>query len=302
MPGKIEKKANAASNTNTPAFLQKKGAGFFDTKQPNQSFFRTGNLPVHNGAIQKKDDPVGPGHIALGSKARTAGFYLRHPGIAEKIGDVSHGSTNISTNASRFAQNTGLWEYKIAKNQKGEGKINNMGSGINAFRHGLWQATIRSRFGDSIAKQVGALHEENPYAINGKVTYHFEGADALVQADQTIDLLNNVIGREIGTANAGSDMKILALKVLDYFYKQGMWVATYKTVTKDNVVTVISADVIRYKLLDTDYQHALKVLETTNVNGYTPGQQLERDAEVKANEKAGEELQKKINSSMGPKI
>mgnify|MGYP006978847298 FL=1 len=45
----------------------------------------------------------------------------------------------------------------------------------------------------------------------------------LGDADQTVDLLNNVIGREIGkTTSIDSTSKDIAKKVLDYYYTNGL--------------------------------------------------------------------------------
>src|SRR5262249_19773200 len=85
------------------------------------------------------------------SMTRQAGFFVRHQEIALKIGSVQRGSTNISTVATRFAARIGLEENAMHE-----------GSQVNAFRHVLWQAKIATSFGQSIARQVGAAHEENP--------------------------------------------------------------------------------------------------------------------------------------------
>lgn len=98
---------------------------------------------------RQKDDgsPKGAGFYAANSKPRSIAFAIRHPIIANKIGEVIHGSTNISTNSTRFAINTGLPENTVRRGLQGGELINNMGSGINAFRHVLWQATIVTKYG-----------------------------------------------------------------------------------------------------------------------------------------------------------
>ena len=70
-------------------------------------------------------------------------FLLRHPIIAANIGESKRGSNNISTNAARFADSLGLREDS-----------SNEGTQVNAVRHATWQATITSRFGGGIAKEV----------------------------------------------------------------------------------------------------------------------------------------------------
>ncbi|MES2862780.1 MAG: SpvB/TcaC N-terminal domain-containing protein [Bacteroidota bacterium] len=209
-------------------------------------------------------DPVGPGYYAACNTSRTVGFGLRHPIIAFSIGYVRHNSTNISTNSARFAINTGLPE-----------NASNEGSHINAFRHALWQAEITGNYGSDVAKQVGNAHEENPYAATGsnlKTTFA-----TMAEADQTIDLLNNQIGRKIGEENKGKSMEDKSLAVLDHFGNNGLWTA-FPNTDKDG--KIISYSISRTVLTDEQYLTAKSVLSTTNSNGYTPEQKASRDAEI----------------------
>ena len=193
--------------------------------------------------------------------------------MALSIGDVTHNSTNISTNSARFSVNTGLPEND-----------GNAGSHINAFRHVLWQAEITGRFGSDIAKQVGNAHEENPYAATGSnLQMTFTSLD---NADQTIDLLNNQIGRKIGEATKGESMQAKALAVLEYFNINGVWTAIPNT-DKDGTITTWS--VARTVLTGDQYTNAKTILSTTNNNGYTPVQQAERNAEIAAENKKAQE-------------
>lgn len=228
-------------------------------------------------------DPVGPGYYSSYKTTRTIGFGLRHPIIALRIGDVTHNSTNISTNSTRFAINTGLPENDT-----------NEGSHINAFRHVLWQAEITERFGSDIAKQVGNAHEENPYAATGsnlQMTF-----TSLADADQTIDLLNNQIGRKIGNETKGMTMQERALAVLEYFNANGLWTAI-PNVDRDGTITTWS--VARTVLTGDQYNNAKATLSTTNNNGYTPAQQAERNAEIRAE---AETARKRAEAIQGPKF
>lgn len=149
------------------------------------------------------------------------------------------------------------------------------------------------------AKQVGAAHEINPFAINSKATTKFSGPNALFDADETIDLLNNKIGRKIGNANPTAGMKDLALQTLKYFHEKGLYVATYKTEVKDGKEVVITAEVIQRKLTAEEYKEALETFNQSNENGYTPEQQKERDKELKEEaelRKIAEQGQNKANS------
>lgn len=149
-----------------------------------------------------KDDP--DGHAGCDASAcRERAFGEHHPLIAREVGWVITGlplgmhSTNISTNAVRFSAGFGLNENSAHE-----------GSQVNAERHTLWQATITAKYGSDIATQIGNAHEDNP---NVDLSVRsFSGKGALEQADQTIDLLNNQIGRSIGEANPGASMAQLA--------------------------------------------------------------------------------------------
>jgi hypothetical protein len=188
-------------------------------------------------------------------------FSLQHPMIALQIGSYSQGSTNISTNAVRFANSPGL---ALQENSQHEG------SQVNAFRHTLWQATITDKFGGDIAKQVGDAHEDNP-SVNLNIRT-FTGKNALSQADQTIDLLNNNIGREIGKDNPGATMQELATKTLDAFHNEGLYTAT---INKDGSITVTKT-----KLSDEQYKQGTETLKNLNNSGFTPDQQKQRDQEA----------------------
>ncbi|MHC0443098.1 DUF6973 domain-containing protein [Flavobacterium sp. 3-210] len=228
-------------------------------------------------------DPVGPGYYSAFKTTRTIGFALRHPIIALSIGDVTHNSTNISTNSARFAINTGLPEND-----------SNEGSHINAFRHVLWQAEITDNFGSKIAKEVGNAHEENPYTATGsnlQMTF-----SSLADADQTIDLLNNQIGRKIGEATEGQSMQEKALAILDYFNYNGLYTAI-PNVDSDGTITTWSVG--KTILTQDQYNNAKATLTTTNDNGYTPTQQASRDKEVKAEVEAARQ---RTNAIKGPKI
>ncbi len=130
-------------------------------------------------------------------------FIKKHPIISLQIGVIHKNGINISSIASRFA---GL-AYKEEDS--------------NAIRHTLWQAIITKSFGPKIAKEVGDAHEINPdIDLSQRV---FSGPDAKIASDQVADLLNNIIGREIGETNGGG-VKDMASAVFDHFSKYGLYV------------------------------------------------------------------------------
>src|SRR5262249_299822 len=141
-----------------------------------------------------------------------ARFFVNNPREGFRIGTFHSGSTNITSNSIRFAANLGLQESP-----------SHAGSEVNAFRHVQWQASITAAYGADAAKEAGDAHETNPAADLSK--REFAGPAALAQADQTIDLLNNQIGRAIGDANPDATQLGTANAVLDYFHNQGLYTA-----------------------------------------------------------------------------
>jgi uncharacterized protein RhaS with RHS repeats len=210
---------------------------------------------------------AGPGPSWL----RTAAFTFRHPIAAVSIGSFVKGSTNISTNATRFATTGGIL-------QGSSGKTPDEGSQNGAFRHTLWQATITAEFGTGIAKEAGDVHEANPSAETGGLL-----TTSLTDADQTADLSNNIIGREIGAANPDLGMKDLATKILETFKTDGLYTATKIKVGQDQTQEMYN--VTRTKLSDDQYKKMSSALNELNDNGRTPSQQKAQD-EIKRAESA----------------
>ena len=143
-------------------------------------------------------------------------FAVRHPLAASRIGTVTtgHNVINISTNATRFATRGNVLYGSNTKTQEERGSEN------GAFRHTLWQAQITSEFGGDIAKQAGDAHEDNPN-IDMNQTFFTNITDA----DRSVDLHNNSIGRTIGENNRGSQMNETAKVVLNVFVKEGLFQA-----------------------------------------------------------------------------
>jgi len=133
----------------------------------------------------------------------------------------------------------------------------------------LWQATIITEFGANIATQVGNAHEENPGVdLNNR---HFTGQNALAQADQSVDLLNNEIGRGIGAANPGASPKELAKMVLTAFKNEGLFTAT---VNADGSVTIA-----RTTITEEQNKQGGKTISSLNDSGRTQAEQKVKDEE-----------------------
>ena len=191
-----------------------------------------------------------------------------HPLIAATVGYVDKNATNISSNTMRFSTRG---ESASARTSILEMNSAREGDQVNAFRHVLWQATIAKEFGSGIAKEVGNSHEENPNAIDGKpfnVLYN-QAFKTLLEADESIDLANNITGRAIGEANKDLGMKDLALKVLDAFKEGGFWTATKQ---EDGTYKMTNT-----RITDEQYNALKGVLKTLNNDDFRPEEQAKRN-------------------------
>lgn len=173
-------------------------------------------------------------------------FVLRHPIAASRIGSYQRGSNNISTNSVRFATRAEIL-YGSKKNEDDRGSEN------GAFRHVLWQATITSIFGWTIAKEAGDAHEDNPNINMSKSFF-----TSLDDADKSVDLHNNIIGRRIGIGSNGEGMKDLAITVLNDFKNSGFYEAQkvqggYK--------------IVKRKIDGNKYKKLLQIFRRLNNNG-----------------------------------
>ncbi|CDH04987.1 hypothetical protein XBO1_1630003 [Xenorhabdus bovienii str. oregonense] len=181
-------------------------------------------------------------------KFKLAMFSIKHPVAALAIGPYIKHSTNISTNAARFAS--------LGKEELGGFADRNDGNRqTNAFRHTIWQATITAKYGDKIAKHVGYANEINP-----NVDLRIRNFTDSQEADQTVDLLNNEIGRSIGLNYDTTSMKELAYKVLDTYNKNGLYTA---------LKTSNGYEVQKVQLNDHQYNYMQSVYKDVDENGKT---------------------------------
>ena len=146
---------------------------------------------------------------------RYAKFVFKHPIATYRIGKgVTHGADDISTNSTRVATRGNVLDGSRPKDECEPGSEN------GAFRHTLWQATITPEFDTRTAEEAGNAHEDNP---NTDLAIRI--FSNLSEADQTVDLLNNQIGREIGQREKGKGMRHLAFSVLKEFEQKGLYTA-----------------------------------------------------------------------------
>ena len=170
---------------------------------------------------------------------------MRHPRTARDIGRVD-GSNNISSVASRFSNRGATPESttSVLSNDP-EGRA----SEVNAFRHVLWQSAITAKHGENIAEEAGDAHEDNPNA-----DLSIRNFDNLVEADQTVDLLNNQIGREIGANNPNAPTDELAKLTLEEYRTNGFYTATENA---DGTYTISKTTITQqqYEQLSTRFEN-----------------------------------------------
>lgn len=173
---------------------------------------------------------------------REMGYAMQHPINALKVGKYKAGSNNISTIAANFQIN-----ITKAANMT-SGKEGDFG---NAIRHTLWQSIITKELGIENAKRIGDAHEDKTY-----VDLEQRSFDSMSYADTVVDLLNNSIGREIGSQNENLSNQELAIKVVEVFYKIGLWTAT---TNKDGKIIIQ-----RTRINDSQYNAAIDEINKKN--------------------------------------
>ena len=221
----------------------------FEQFQAHNPYHYSYNNPIRfNDLTGMAPGDPGPGHYVATVNTRTIGLAMRHPFAAMNIGTVSSGSNNISTVAVRFSTSAGLNENALRE-----------GSQVNAFRHTLWQSSITSQYDASTAAQAGNAHEAFPFAVNGSSDPSQQVFQTSGDADQSVDLLNNSIGRDIGSNNSNLSTQELAIKVLDTFKNEGLWTSTKQ---EDGTYKISKT-----KITDEQYKSALEKIKKLDNNG-----------------------------------
>ncbi|RZK38188.1 MAG: hypothetical protein EOO90_23120 [Pedobacter sp.] len=182
--------------------------------------------------------------------AATAGFAIRHPVVANAVGAVERGGTNISSVAGRIARH-------VSEN---DNMSTADGGERNAFRHVLWQATITNQYGSHIAEKLGNAHEGIKLAESGRVDFNMPLVQDLAVADEVVDFLNNQLGRSIG-ANLpeGASQIDIARETLKFQRSHGFWT----TGTDQDGNMTIS----RNKISQDQYKAAVERLGALDQNG-----------------------------------
>jgi len=191
-------------------------------------------------------------HYGWNSDIRQAGYGMQHPINAVRVGwVVEAGSNNITTIASNF-------EVNIAK-PEAAGLTRGEGSQGNAYRHALWQAIITNEMGANHAQQIGNAHETHTGGTNQRLFETSGGVSAMTQADRVVDLLNNVIGRQIGEKNKGASNQTMAKAVAKEFYEKGLWTASEN---KNGTVSIQKT-----RITKAQYDAAIREINKKGENG-----------------------------------
>ena len=151
--------------------------------------------------------------------ARELAFPFRSPVHTAAAVDIGLGTNdnynNLSSASERFANEIDNYFYR---RDKKNGEKRYLSTLRNSMRHTIWQATLASQHNPQVAYSAGMAHETRPYADTDKRVFDNES-----DADMTVDLLNNVIGRRIGAKNRHLSRKQIALLALKELKDSGLY-------------------------------------------------------------------------------
>ena len=122
-----------------------------------------------------------------------------HMAAAIDIGPGINDSNNLSSVSNRFAGK--IKEHFDASSEEYK-KKHYISEPENAMRHTIWQAVLASQYNPQVAYDAAMSHETRPYTNIDRRSFANEA-----DADMVTDLLNNEIGRRIGTNNKRLDRK-----------------------------------------------------------------------------------------------
>ena len=150
---------------------------------------------------------------------REATFPFKSPVHAVAATDIGLGTNdaynNLSSVSDRFAKEI---DNYFDGNDEENGEKRYLSNLRNSMRHTIWQATLASQYNPQVAYSAGMAHETRPYADTDKRVFENES-----EADMTVDLLNNVIGRRIGANNRNLSRKQIALLALKELRENGLY-------------------------------------------------------------------------------
>ena len=138
-----------------------------------------------------------------------------HMAAAIDIGPGINDSNNLSSVSNRFAGK--IKEHFDASSEEYK-KKHYISEPENAMRHTIWQAVLASQYNPQVAYDAAMSHETRPYTNIDRRSFANEA-----DADMVTDLLNNEIGRRIGTNNKRLDRKGIALIALREYWQNGLF-------------------------------------------------------------------------------
>ena len=151
--------------------------------------------------------------------ARELAFPFRSPAHSAAAVDIGFGTNkkynNLSSASERFANKIDKY---FDRGDKKDGEKHYLSTLRNSMRHTIWQATLASQYNPQVAYSAGMAHETRPYADTDKRVFDNES-----DADMTVDLLNNAIGRRIGANNRHLSRKQIALLALKELWENGLY-------------------------------------------------------------------------------
>ena len=158
----------------------------------------------------------------------------------EKTGTLANAAAIIPEYLFKNLQNPERFEKsKIDSGIYDEGSIK------NAFRHALLSTLLTVELGLKTSFIIASSHEEDPFLLyRGNQTYGLSNKNA----DAHVDLLNNRIGRQIGE-KLTSNRRDIALAVLEYFHKNGLYILEKQKDEKGNEALVPTL----YRLTDDEF-------------------------------------------------
>jgi hypothetical protein len=166
---------------------------------------------------------------------RQTGYGMQHPYTSNKILKAKEISGNLSINISNAI-----------------GKPSNKdGTPQNAIRHTLWNALMTKSIGTESAKEAANAHETDVKINWNQITFEKD-----FEADKSVDIRNNIIGRRIGEKYKDLSNTEIAKKVIEEYYTNGLWTSKKN---KDGTYTISKS-----KLSITEYKKALAEIEISS--------------------------------------
>ncbi len=167
---------------------------------------------------------------------RQVGYGMKNPSNALKVLKASDIAGNMAINVSR----------EIGHPE------NTDGSQRNAIRHAIWNALVVK----STGSKESAAEAVNSHETDLKIDWNQMTFANAFDADKSIDIRNNIIGRRVGEENKSLSNVEIAKKVLDEYHTKGLWTAK---LNQDGTTSISKT-----KLSTVEYKKAIIELNKTS--------------------------------------